>query len=88
MDLIFLITHWMNPSSYGLVILIQRIVETVHFMDLIIFWSSSWTNLSFYGLVSLIQRVVEPSTYGLVIVIQRVVEPVLLWTCNLNSMCG
>ena len=37
MDLIFLITPWMNPSSYELVILIQRVVETVYFMDLIIF---------------------------------------------------
>ena len=72
MDFIFIITPWMNLSSYGLVILIQRVVETVYFMDLIIFWSSYWMN---------------PSSYGLVIVIQRVVEPVLLWTCNLNS-CG
>ena len=44
MDLNFLIIPWMNLSSYGLVILIQRVVEPVHFrlnlstyMDLIIF---------------------------------------------------
>ena len=35
MDLIiFWSSFWMNPSSYGLVILIQRVVEPVHFMNL------------------------------------------------------
>ena len=35
MDLIiFWSSSWMNLSSYGLVILIQRVVEPVHFMDL------------------------------------------------------
>jgi len=44
MDLNFLIIPWMNLSSYGLVILIQRVVEPIHFrlnlstyMDLMIF---------------------------------------------------
>jgi len=40
----------MNPSSYGLVILIQRLVESVHFMDLRL-------NLFTFG--------VSPSTLGL-----------------------
>ena len=72
MDFIFLITLWMNPSSYGLVGLIQCVVEPIHLWTCN-FEFNVWLNLS---------------SYGLVILIQRVVEPVHLWTCNLNSTCG
>ena len=53
----------MNSSSYGLVILIQRVVEPIHFMDLIIFWSSSWMNLSSYGLD--FNLWLNPTTFGM-----------------------
>ena len=58
MDFIFLITLWMNPSSYGLVGLIQCVVEPIHLWTCN-FEFNVWLNLSSYGLLILIQRVVE-----------------------------
>ena len=48
--IIFYSSFRTSPSSYRLVTLIQHMVEPVHFMDFIRFWSSSWMNPSSYGL--------------------------------------
>ena len=51
---------WLNPSSYGLVTLIQLVVEPVHFMDFITLIQCMVEFVHFMDFIILIQRLVEP----------------------------